>query len=207
MQPSGAINSQDGVHLAGSVTNGGVVSVKDSSPWTPSVLELYRAHWDRLVRLAALLLDDVAASEDVVQEAFIRLDLNRRARALPVDSEVAFVTRIVVNLARTSLRRRLIGERAVARLIGSGESRYLDGLGADGPVLARFERQAVVGALRQLPRRQREAVVLRYYAELPLEEIARAMGVRVGTAKSNLARGRDALARCIADETCEEGRP
>jgi RNA polymerase sigma factor (sigma-70 family) len=207
MQPFGAFGSQEAVSLVDGVAIAGVVSVENSSAWSSSVLELYCAHWDRLVRLAALLLDDVAASEDVVQEAFIRLDLNRRARSLPLDSEVAFVTRIVVNLARSSLRRRLLGERVVARLSDSTDGRYPDGMGADSAALALFERQAVVAVLRRLPRRQREAVVLRYYGDLSLEEMSRAMGVRVGTAKSNLTRGRDALARWLAGTTGEEGRP
>lgn len=196
------------VNPVGSAAMEGRATVEDSGPWSESVLDIYRAHWDRLVRMAALLLDDVAASEDIVQEAFVRLDLSRRdgARSRPIDSEVAFVTRIVVNLARSSLRRRLAGDRATLRLVRSGYAASLEGPGADGAVLARFERQAVVASLRKLPRRQREAVVLRYYGDLSLEDIAGVMGVSVGTAKSNLARGRDALAQLIENHRSGENQ-
>jgi RNA polymerase sigma factor (sigma-70 family) len=72
-------------------------------------------------------------------------------------------------------------------------------------VLAAFERQAVVEALRRLPRRQREAVVLRYYGNFALDDMARMTGVSVGTAKSNLSRGRDALAKVLEDHVGTEG--
>jgi RNA polymerase sigma factor (sigma-70 family) len=169
------------------------------------VVDLYLAHWDRLVRLAALLLDDVAESEDIVQDAFVRFNLSRqkRGRLRPIESETAFLTTIVVNSARSSLRRRLIGRRAVADLKSSQGPHFDEG--ADATVLAAFERQAVVAALRRLPRRQREAVVLRYYGNFALDDMARMTGVSVGTAKSNLSRGRDALAKVLEDHFGKEG--
>jgi RNA polymerase sigma factor (sigma-70 family) len=174
-------------------------------PWSRAVVDLYLAHWDRLVRLAALLLDDVAESEDIVQDAFVRFNLSRqkRGRLRPIESETAFLTTIVVNSARSSLRRRLIGRRAVADLKRSQGPHFDEG--ADAAVFAAFERQAMVAALRRLPRRQREAVVLRYYGNFALDDIARMTVVSVGTAKSNLSRGRDALAKVLEDHFGKEG--
>ncbi len=62
------------------------------------------------------------------------------------------------------------------------------------------ERRAAVAAMRRLPPRQREVLVLRYFADLPVNEIARAMGVSAGTVKSTTARGLAALGRMLREE-------
>src|SRR3954451_15954906 len=72
--------------------------------------QTYRDHYASLLKLAALLLDDVASCEDVVQEAFIRVH-SARTRVRYPDKLLAYLRQTVVNLSRSTLRRRLIGMR------------------------------------------------------------------------------------------------
>lgn len=104
---------------------------------------LYAAHYRSLVRLAALLLDDLAACEDVVQEAYVRMhgrSLDDPNRAL------AYLRQTVVNLARSSLRRRLVARRLAPRP---------EAMTVADAAYATVERDALVGALRAIPRRER----------------------------------------------------
>ena len=71
---------------------------------------------------------------------------------------------------------------------------------AEDAILALLERPAVVAALRQLPDRQREAIVLRYYADLSEAEIAAAMRISRGAVKSHTARGMAALRAAMEQE-------
>jgi len=68
------------------------------------------------------------------------------------------------------------------------------------PVDRRISNLDLFDAILRLPEQQREAVVLHHLADLPLEEIARRLGVAVGTLKSRLARGRSTLADLLGDE-------
>lgn len=138
---------------------------------------LYAAHYRSLVRLAALLLDDLAACEDVVQEAYVRMHgrrLDDPHRAL------AYLRQTVVNLARSALRRRL-----VARRLAPPPERHT----VDDAAYATVERDALVRALRTLPRREREALVLRYFGDLSEAQTAEAMGCAVGSVKGYTSRG------------------
>ncbi len=141
---------------------------------------LYVRHYDQLLRLAVLLVGDMAAAEDVVQEAFIRVHhaVDRR----PVASPLAYLRQTVVNLARSELRRRLVRLRHAPRPMPDAAS-------AEEGACAALSRQEVVRALRRIPARQREAVVLRYWADLPEAEIAELMGVTVGAVKGYISRG------------------
>ncbi|MDA8061535.1 MAG: sigma-70 family RNA polymerase sigma factor, partial [Actinomycetota bacterium] len=141
---------------------------------------VYLAEWDRLVRLAALLLGDGAAGEDAVQDAFVTLNA-RGGGGWDADFASAYIRKAVVNACRSALRRRALALRhrpPAPEPVG----------GADAAALHAFERSAVVAALRRLPRRQREALVLRYYEDLSLASIAETMGVSVGTVKSTLSK-------------------
>ena len=141
---------------------------------------LYVRHYEQLLRLAVLLVGDLAAAEDVVSEAFIRVHhaLDRR----PVNSPLAYLRQSVVNLARSELRRRLIRLR-------HAPGPMPDAASAEEGACAALSRQEVIRALRRIPARQREAVVLRYWADLPEAEIAELMGVTVGAVKSYISRG------------------
>lgn len=143
---------------------------------------LFHVHAQRVVRLAALLgADD---PEDVAQEAFCRL---YAARERVDDRVVAYLNRIVVNEVRSRHRRRETARRAPLHLVQP----YVVTESTTG---AYAERSAVIDAVNALPPRKREALVLRYWLDLPLAEIADAMSVRLGTVKSLLSRGIEALA-------------
>ncbi|MGH2873809.1 MAG: sigma-70 family RNA polymerase sigma factor [Solirubrobacteraceae bacterium] len=124
---------------------------------------LYRDEWKQLVRLAALLLGDVAAGEDVVQEAFLRLA--GRDRGWDGTVRLSYLRTTVINLSRSALRRRRVAARHSAQEARPIEAAELEAARA-------FERSAIVAALGRLPRRQREVLALRYYADLPLGDIA-----------------------------------
>ena len=159
----------------------------DRSTWDAdeAVTAIYAAHYRSLVRLSALLLRDVPAAEEVVQDAFVAMHGSWR-RLRDEDKALAYVRQAVVNRSRSALRRRRTAEQYAPAPLpapGSAEHRAIDLL----------EHQEVVVALRRLPARQREALVLRYYAELTEPEIAEAMGVSRGAVKSHTARGMTAL--------------
>jgi RNA polymerase sigma-70 factor (sigma-E family) len=146
---------------------------------------LYVEHYPALLRLAALLLDDVAACEDVVQEAYIRVH-GAWGRLRDHQAGLAYLRQTVVNLARSSLRRRLVALRHAPKPLPDAPS-------AEEGAYVQVERAAVVTALRGLPRRQREAVVLRYYGDLTEADTAAVMGCSVGSVKAYTSRGLAAL--------------
>jgi RNA polymerase sigma-70 factor (sigma-E family) len=157
---------------------------------THAVTALYQAHALGLTRLAFLMLGDRAAAEDVVQEAFC--GLYRAWDRLPSHDNVTGYVRVsVVNGCRSAIRRARRVPRPVAMPhVASAEADALCG----------EERREAVAALRRLPPRQREALVLRYFADLPEHEIAQAMGVSRGTVKSTTARALAALGRMLREE-------
>ena len=155
-----------------------------------AVSALYRAYAVGLIRLAYLMLGDRAAAEDAVQDAFCGLyrrwdRLNDPSGALP------YVRSSVLNACRTALRRR-------ARARGHQLTDYQPPTGsAEAAVLTQEERQEVMRAVRRLPDRQREALVLRFYLDLPDGEIARMMGIRPGTVRSAIHRALQALGHLL----------
>lgn len=144
---------------------------------------LFRDHYPGAARLAGLLLGDFPAGEEVAQEAFARLLQPGRA----IEDPPAYLRATVVNLARSRLRRAVLARRHAREL-------PRDAPGPEEATEALAARIALRHALRRLPARQREAVVLRYYAGLTEAEVARAMGVSLGAAKTHLHRARAALA-------------
>jgi RNA polymerase sigma-70 factor (sigma-E family) len=155
-----------------------------------AVTAIYQEHALGLTRLAFLMLGDRQTAEDVVQEAFCGLyrawgHMSDHANAL------AYVRKSVLNGSRSALRR----TRRVPRplIIPAAAS-------AEATVLAGEERRETVAALRRLPPRQREALVLRYFADLPEHETALAMGVSRGTVKSTTSRALAALGRMLQEE-------
>ncbi|MCA1823624.1 MAG: SigE family RNA polymerase sigma factor [Frankia sp.] len=153
---------------------------------------LYAAHYRSLVRLAALLLDDTGTSEEVVQDAYIRMHLAWR-RIRDEDKALAYLRTTVVNLARSRMRRRLVARKHAPRPMPDAPS-------AEYGAEQQAERAAVVAALRRLPARQREALVLRYYGDLSESEIATAMGVSNGAVKSYAHRGLAAMTTMLESE-------
>lgn len=150
----------------------------------PDTARLFDEHADRLVGLACLLLRDRGEAEEVVQEAFLRL----QRRAAEPGREAAYLRSIVLNLARSRLRRRRIAllKRPPA---------FVPGDGPDEVVELRDEQRRIVEALRRLPTRQRECLVLRFYAELPDDEIATTLGIKVTSVRTHLQRGKATLSK------------
>jgi RNA polymerase sigma factor (sigma-70 family) len=158
----------------------------------PRSLEaLYLAEWVRLVRFAALLVGDVSAAEDVVQDAFVKLSA-KTGGGWGATFEVSYLRTAVMNTSRSVLRRRDVALRHAPG------SQRAEG-GADQGAIRAFEQSAIVSALGRLPRRQREALALRYYEGLSLAEIAATMGVTVGTVKSTLSKATRACAALVED--------
>jgi RNA polymerase sigma-70 factor (sigma-E family) len=155
-----------------------------------AVTGLYAEHALGLIRLAFIMLGDRFAAEDVVQEAFC--GLYRAWDRLPDhDNVVGYLRVSVLNGCRSALRRARRTPRVAA--VPYAASAEADALGGE-------ERRAAVAALRRLPPRQREALVLRYFADLPEHETAQAMGVSLGTVKSTTARALAALGRMLREE-------
>jgi RNA polymerase sigma-70 factor (sigma-E family) len=155
--------------------------------------QLYAAHWRGLVRLAVLLLRDQGAAEEVVQDAFVAMHGRWRSLRDP-DKALAYLRQTVVNRSRSALRHRGVVERYVAKqgpVLALVEP-------ADTPTLAHDRRDAVLVALRALPTRQREVLVLRHYLELSEIEIAETLGISRGSVKAHASRGATALRELLA---------
>ena len=157
----------------------------------PRTLEdLYREHRMRFVRLAILLVDDPATAEDVVQEAFTGLH-RHWSRLRDENAALGYLRTAVVNGSRSVLRRRRTAREYTPPHTADARS-------AESLAMLSAEHQAVVSALGQLPRRQREVLVLRYYGGLSEAEIAEATGISRGTVKSTASRGLDAISKIVA---------
>ncbi len=151
--------------------------------------------YPKLVGAITLACESRAAAEDAVQEALARA-WERSERGEHIESLPAWVTTVSLNLARSGLRR-LRAERRAKERLGVWEA----GSGATSVATDRID---VRRALAALPRRQREATVLRYYLGLGVDEVAAAMGAPEGTAKSLLSRARSALAAALKVNDFEE---
>ena len=154
-----------------------------------AVTALYRTHALGLTRLAFVMLGDRPAAEDVVQEAFCGL-YRSWDRLHDRDKSLAYLRVSVLNGCRSALRRRKRTPAAVHAVRSVGGSRRARGRGT-----ARGGGRAA-----PLAPRQREALVLRYYADLPEYETALAMGVSRGTVKSTTARALAALGRMLRED-------
>lgn len=154
------------------------------------VQELFRQHYLALVRLAIRLVDDQDTAEDLVQDVFAAL----ARRPAPVDDPHAYLRGAVLNRARSVLRR-----RRVARVFAATRTVRPDDEPADATSLRGAERSRMLAAIAGLPRRQREVVVLRYYEDLPVAEIAAVLGTSPGAVSSALNRAHAALASILED--------
>ncbi|WP_079277785.1 SigE family RNA polymerase sigma factor [Streptomyces sp. CB03234] len=147
--------------------------------------ETYRAHYRSLLGLAALLLDDTASCEDVVQEAFIRVH-SARSRVRDPEKTLAYLRQTVVNLSRSALRRRILGLKLLSKPMPDMAS-------AEEGAYDQLERDALIKAMRGLQRRQREVLVLRYFADMTEAQVAETLGISLGSVKAYGSRGIAAL--------------
>ena len=149
------------------------------------LVDLFEREGRPLVRLARLFVDDRNAAEDLVQEAFIRL-ARSATRIRNETKAAAYLRSIVLNLARDHNRRGLVSLRHHLPLDDARASTEDDIALAD-------DQQVVIEALRGLPYRQRGCLVLRYYQELGIDEIAATLGISRNSVKTHLKRGLAAM--------------
>lgn len=155
-----------------------------------AVSTLYQATALGLIRLAYVILGDRQAAEDVVQEAFFGL-FRRWDRLSNVEGAEYYVRVSVLNGCRSALRHRtVLGRHALYELPAPS---------ADVAVLGNEERAELIRAIEQLPMRQREAVVLRYYLDLPDNEIATLMGISPSTVRSTVHRALESVGRKLKE--------
>jgi RNA polymerase sigma-70 factor (sigma-E family) len=161
-----------------------------SGPPTAAVTALYEQHALSLIRLAHIMLGDRAAAEDVVQDAFWGL-YRRWDQVANKDRALSYVRSSVLNGCRTILR------KTVASELTSAHSPVT--VSAEAAVLSAEERREVVRALRRLPGRQRDVLVLRYYLDLPDDQIAGDLGVSASSVRSIRRRALAALERLLKE--------
>ena len=141
-----------------------------------AVTALYLAHYRPLVRLAALLVQDLATAEEIVQDAFVAV--HGAWRRLPdTDHALSYVRRSVIDRSRSVLR-----QRTVADKVAPASAPTAAGTGREASI--EVERSAFVSALWTLPAQQREVVVLRYFADLPEAQVASATGISEAAVRS-----------------------
>lgn len=162
-----------------------------SEPAAHAVAALYEAHALGLVRLAVVMTGDEGTAEDIVQDAFLGL-YRRWDRLTDLPFPLAYLRASVLNGCRTALRRRSRGDRAHYLAEVPSES-------AEARALLSEEQRAVAQAIRELPGRQREALVLRYYLNLSEADTAQAMRVSRGTVKSATSRALAAVGRRLQE--------
>ncbi len=143
---------------------------------------LYSTHRLGLVRLAVLLVDDLASAEDVVQDAFLAFSRNSD-RLVDQDAALGYLRTCVVNGARTMIRRRQVARKYQHLTL------QRDVAGADDGAMLADEQRRLLRALHRLPDRQREVLVLRYWSDLSEAQIAEALGISRGAVKSHASRG------------------
>jgi RNA polymerase sigma-70 factor (sigma-E family) len=158
-----------------------------------AVKAIYSTHYRSLVRLAALLVRDVATAEEIVQESFLAMHAAWR-RLQDNEKALSYLRQSVVNRSRSVLRHRVVVDRNAPKPAPDMPS-------AEQGALTLLERMAVVSALRSLPPRQREALVLRYYGDLSEAQIATAMGISRGAVRTHTARAIASLRAVLEMET------
>jgi len=199
-EPPAAVSEPPAAVTETLAATGAIVSDATLAPWAePSqwnadraVTELYSLHYRALVRLAALLVRDTPTAEEVVQDSFVAMHGGWQ-RLRDAEKALAYLRQSVVNRSRSVLRHRSVVDKNLLKAPPDMPS-------AEHGALVLLERSAVVKALRGLPVRQREAIVLRYYADLSEAEIADTMRISRGAVKSHTARGMAALRSALEQE-------
>jgi RNA polymerase sigma-70 factor (sigma-E family) len=155
------------------------VGVEQNDP-VVAVTDLFRDHHLELVRLALVMVGDLATAEDIVQDAFERLH-QRRDRLREPEHGLAYVRSSVLNGCRSVHRHAAVARKHAPQLARTGADM--------GPEAAAADHSELATALRSLPPRQREALVLRYYLDLDVAEIASTMRIAPSAVRSNCTRG------------------
>jgi RNA polymerase sigma-70 factor (sigma-E family) len=173
------------------VTSTGAVS-QDARDARAEFEAFFDRHHRELGRLAYLLTGDRLAADDLAADAFL-VAWRQWDRVWTVDQPLAYMRRVVVNLAATRIRR-LTRERTRLPLVHVSDAEAA--AGPDGAVVL-----DVRAALHQLPDRRRACVVLRYALDLPEAEVAEILGISVGTVKSQTSKGVAQLQQHLGPQT------
>jgi RNA polymerase sigma-70 factor (ECF subfamily) len=169
-----------------------VTEIADPMPAVPAATRgeagerfraLYRAEWPKVAGYAYRLTRDSELANDIAQEAFTRL----LARWVGVREPRPYLFHVVTNLANDAWQARV---RA---------ARYAEHAAATAAAVQAAPDRSVLDAIARLPRRHREVVLLHYYADLPVPEVAAAVHRPAGTVKRQLAEARAHLARTLGD--------
>jgi RNA polymerase sigma-70 factor (sigma-E family) len=147
-----------------------------------ALVHLYRAHYAALVRLAILLADDNATAEDLVQDAFVQLHRNAKRLRDP-GAALGYLRACVVNGGRSRLRRLQTSRAHLASQTAEAHAPS-----PDEHVLLTEGQREVLAAVQALPERQRQVLVLRYYADCTEADTADALGISIGAVKSHAHR-------------------
>ena len=162
-----------------------------------AITELYHAHWHRLVRLAWLLLRNQLVAEDVVQDAFVATH-RHWASIREGGRVVGYLQKAVVNGCRSVQRHQAVVDRQNVRDAGAADAPgRVEAGSAETHAMHAERRDALLDALRTLPDRQREVLVLRYYSDLSEAQIAQALEISTGAVKTHAHRGLTALRTTI----------
>jgi RNA polymerase sigma-70 factor (sigma-E family) len=157
------------------------------------VWDLYQTHYESLSRMVRLLLGGSDGADDVVQDAFIRL-FGARDRLRDPERAASYLRTTAVNLTRGLIRRRIVARRHAPKPAP-------DPAGPEDQAIVELRRGEVVRALGRLPRREREALVLRYYADLSEAQTAETLRISIGSVKGYTSRGLAALGQTLRERT------
>lgn len=169
----------------------GAIAADDDRHSAVALTDLFREHHLELVRLALVMVGDLATAEDVVQDAFERLHRGWHRLREP-SSGLAYVRSSVLNGCRSVHRRAAVARRHEPRLAQNER--------ADASAATTDDRSELAAALRTLPRRQREVLVLRYYLDLDVAEIAAMLAIAPSAVRSTCTRGLATLARVLGED-------
>jgi len=150
--------------------------------------EFYAASFGRVTAQVYAMIGDRDEAQECVQEAFVRAWAHRRKLEM-ADYPEAWVRTTAHRIAVSRWRRARLGRRPADRAVALPTS----------TAPADENHVALVEALRRLPDAQRRALVLHHMCDLPVQAIAREVGVPEGTIKARLSRGRTALAALLSD--------
>jgi RNA polymerase sigma-70 factor (sigma-E family) len=160
--------------------------------------EFFEQHHRGFARLAYLLTGDPDTADDLTADAFVEA-WHHWDRVRTADHPVAYVRRIVVNLSGSRIRGLIRDRRRTAAMGAMTQDR------TEGPdVAAMLDLRA---ALRRLPLRKRACVVLRYAFDLSEQDTAEALGISVGTVKSQTSRGAADLEKMLRAQRDDADRP
>lgn len=153
----------------------------------------YHEHFVELARLGALACGDRAVAEDAVQDVFAGMYRKPPTLRDP-GNPLPYLRTAVLNRCRTTMRRRTTGERATLRVAASAETTTEP---VEREAVSTSTRAEVLAAVRALPYRQRDVILLRHWLGLSESEIAVTLGVSAGTVKSAASRARATLATAL----------